>query len=311
MIRNFDQLIEQVKNGGAPKRVAGIAAHDRHTLEAVFLARRNGIAEPILIGDAENIRALLKELGETLPPEAVIDVKEDCAAAETGVALVHAGRADFLMKGKLQSADFLGAIVDKEKGLRTNAIMSHFVMNELPNYHKLLVTTDGGMVMYPDLAQKKAILENAVNVLHSFGYTCPKAAALAAVETVNGKMPEALDAAALKKMNEDGTITGCLVEGPISYDLAMSKESAEAKGYHSDVCGEADILLFPNITAGNILGKALLVSAGARMAGFIVGASVPVVMTSRGATAEEKYLSLVLSAASARTQTGLAKEGVA
>ena len=297
MIRNFEQLIKKVQTDESRKRVVVIAAHDKHTLEAVLYARSKNIADPILIGDAEKIRALLAELGETVPGEALIEEKDDCKAAFKGVQMIREGQADFIMKGKLQSADFLSPIVDKKHGLRTDKVMSHFVMNELPNYHKLLVTTDGGMFMYPNLNEKRAILENAVDVLHVFGYRCPKVAALAAVETVNSKMPETVDAAALQKMNQDGVITGCIVEGPISYDLAMSSESAEAKGYASRISGDCDILLSPNITAGNILGKALLISAEAKMAGFVVGASVPVVMTSRGATAEEKYLSLALSAA--------------
>jgi len=297
MIKNFDQLISIVQKNGAKKRVVVIAAQDKHTLEAVFFARSNNIVEPILIGNAKEIKALLAELSVTLSDEAIIDVGSDSEAAIKGVEMIRANQADFIMKGKIQTADILKAVVDKEKGLRTDKIMSHFVINELTNYHKLIVTTDGGMVMYPDLEQKKKILENAVMVLHSFGYVCPKVAVLAAVESVNEKMPETMDAAELKRMNQSGDITGCLVEGPISYDLAMNKDSAAAKGYESPVSGEADILLVPNITAGNILGKALVFSAGAKMAGFIVGAKVPIVLTSRGASAEEKYLSLVISAA--------------
>jgi phosphate butyryltransferase len=297
MIQNFDQLIKTVQKNGQCKRVVVIAAQDKHTLEAVFEARANNIVEPILIGDAEKIKTLLNELSVSLPEESIIDAVSDVEAAEKGVCMIKKDKAHFIMKGKIQTADLLAAVVDKEKGLRTDKIMSHFVLNELPNYHKMVVVTDGGMVMYPDLEQKRKILSNAVTVMHSLGHENPKVAVLAAVETVNPKMPETLDAAILKKMNEDGTIRGCIVEGPISYDLAMSKESAAAKGYESVVAGDADILLVPNITAGNILGKALLFSAGAKMAGFIVGAKVPIVLTSRGATAEEKYLSLVISAA--------------
>jgi phosphate butyryltransferase len=153
------------------------------------------------------------------------------------------------------------------------------------------------MMMYPDLGQKKEIIENAVRVLRALGYEQPKVAVLAAVEKVNPSMPESVDAAALKEMNQKGEIANCIVEGPVSYDCAVSKESAEAKGFVSAVAGDADILISPNIAAGNILGKCLLFSAGGKMAGFIVGAKVPVVLTSRGASSEEKYLSLVLSAA--------------
>ncbi len=297
MIQNFDQLINIVQKRGQRKKVVVIAAQDKHTLEAVFKARANHIVDPILVGDVKKIRALLIELSETLPDESIINAISDVEAAEKGVAIIRDGKADFIMKGKIQTADLLAAVVDKMKGLRTDKIMSHFVLNEIPDYNKLIVITDGGMVMYPDLEQKRQILENAIMVMHSFGYENPKVAILAAVETVNSRMPETIDADALKIMNLNGTINGCIIEGPISYDLAMSKESAVAKGYVSEVAGDADILMVPNITAGNILGKALTFSAGAKMAGFIVGAKVPIVLTSRGATTEEKYLSLVISAA--------------
>ncbi|MBP2651655.1 MAG: phosphate butyryltransferase [Firmicutes bacterium] len=201
------------------------------------------------------------------------------------------------MKGKIQTADLLKAVVNKEKGLRTGSVMSHVVLHEIPTYHKLLVITDGGMMMYPNLAEKKQIIENAVNSLLSLGYDKPKVAVLAAVENVNPKMPEAVDAGLLKEMNQKGEIKNCIVEGPISYDLAMSKDAAKIKGYESPVTEDADILMVPNITVGNIMGKALVYSAGAKIAGFIVGAKVPIVLTSRGSSAEEKYLSLVLSAA--------------
>lgn len=297
MIQNFEQLIQMVQKKGVRKRVVVIAAHDKHTLEAVFEAKANNIADPILIGDAGKIKNLLKELSVTQPEESIIDAISNVDAAAIGVSMVRENKADFIMKGNIQTADLLAAIVDKETGLRTDKIMSHFVLYELPNYHKMIVVTDGGMVMYPNLEQKRKILENAVIVMHSLGYENPKVAVLAAVETVNPKMPENIDADALKIMNRVGTIQGCIIEGPISYDLAMSEESAVAKDYKSVVAGDADILLVPNIAAGNILGKALIFSAGAKMAGFIVGAKVPIVLTSRGATTEEKYLSLAISAA--------------
>ena len=175
--------------------------------------------------------------------------------------------------------------------------MSHVVLHDIPGYHKLLAVTDGGMMMYPNLEEKRQIIENAVSTFKSMGYECPKVAVLTAVEKVNPNMPETLDADNLKKMNQENILKDCIVEGPISYDLAMSKESAEIKNFISPVTEDVDILMVPNITVGNILGKSLVYSAGAKMAGFIVGAKVPIVLTSRGSTAEEKYLSIVLSAA--------------
>lgn len=297
VIKNFDELIKKVQNFEGRKKVAVAAAHDEHTLEAVMHAVENNIVDPVLIGDKKKIIEILDKLGKKVSDEAIIDAANEAEAAEKAVAIAKNGEVNLIMKGKIQTADLLKAVVDKEKGLRTGKVMSHISIQEIPSYHKLLATTDGGMLMYPDLEQKKKIIENAVEVFHSLGYEMPKVAVLAAVETVNPKMPEAVDAAKLKEMNQKGEIAGCIVEGPISYDLAMNKESSEIKGYSSPVAGDPDILVVPNITAGNILGKCLVYSAGAKMAGFIVGAKVPIVLTSRGSSAEEKYLSLVISAA--------------
>ncbi|WP_288221869.1 bifunctional enoyl-CoA hydratase/phosphate acetyltransferase [uncultured Clostridium sp.] len=294
-IRNFNELIKMVQRFDSKKKVAIVSAQDKHTLEAVFKAKKDNIIEPILIGDREKIIEILKDINESLD-DLIIDVKSDVEAANKAVELINNKKADFIMKGKIQTADLLKAVVNKEHGLRTGKIMSHVVIHEIPNYYKLLAVSDGGMMMYPTLEEKKAIIENAVDVFLNLGYECPKVAVLAAVENVNPKMPEAVDAYELKNMNKMNIIKNCIVEGPISYDLTMSKESAEIKEYVSPVTGEADILIVPNITTGNILGKSLVYSSGAKMAGFVVGAKAPIVLTSRGSTAEEKYLSLVLSA---------------
>jgi len=300
VFKNFNELIQKVQKVDEKKRVVVVAAQDEHTLEAVFRARKDHIVEPVLIGDKAKIKAIVKSLNEELDDEAIIHAENDGDAAEKSVRLIHDNTADFIMKGKIQTADLLKAVVSKEKGLRTGKIMSHFVIHEMPSYHKLLAVTDGGMMMYPNVEEKKQIIENAVNTLIAMGYEKPKVAVLAAVENVNPKIPETIDADMLKKMNQRGEISNCIVEGPISYDLAMSRESARIKGYNSPVVADADILVVPNITAGNILGKSLVYSAGAKMAGFIVGARVPVVLTSRGASAEEKYLSLALSASAVK-----------
>ncbi|HNY19626.1 MAG TPA: phosphate acyltransferase, partial [Flexilinea sp.] len=190
----------------------------------------------------------------------------------------------------------LKAVVDREHGLNRGGIMSHFTVFEVPTYHKLLAPVDGGMVTYPDLQQKKCIIENTVETFHAIGYECPKVGVLACIEKVNPKMPETVDGNALKEMNQRGEISGCIVEGPISYDCAVSREIAELKDFRSPCAGDCDILLAPNIHAGNIMGKMLAVTCGAKLAGFVVGAKCPVVMTSRGSSAEEKYLSIVISA---------------
>ncbi len=299
-LKNFLDLIEKVQKCESRKRVAVAAAQDEHTLEAVFRAAKDKLVEPLLVGNKEKIEEILKELDVDYDISSIISTESDKESAEKTVELINEGKADFIMKGKLQTADLLRAVVDKEKGLRTGRVMSHVAILEVPAYHKLIAVTDGGMMMYPNADEKKQILESAVDVFLAMGYECPKVAVLAAVETVNPKMPEAVDADILKKMNQSEEIKDCIVEGPISFDLTFSKESAEIKGYSSPVTGEADILLAPNITTGNIMSKALIEMAGATMAGMIVGAKVPIVLTSRGASSEEKYLSIVLSASAVK-----------
>jgi phosphate butyryltransferase len=298
--KSFDDLIKKVQNLDSKKKVAVVSAQDEHTLEAVFKAKKDNIVEPILIGNKKKIIEILSRLHESVLEESIINVESDSEAAEKAVELINENKADFIMKGKIQTADLLRAVVNKENGLRTGKVMSHIVIHEIPTYHKLLAVTDGGMMMYPSLDEKKQILENAVSTFLALGYEKPKVAVLAAVETVNPKMQESVDADMLKKLNIKGEIKNCIVEGPISYDLTMSKESASIKGFVSPVTGEADIIVVPNITVGNILGKSLVYSAGAKMAGFIVGAKVPIVLTSRGSTSEEKYLSLALSASAVK-----------
>ncbi len=296
VFKTFEDLINHVQKSGTKKKVVLAAAHDEHALEAVILADKNNIAQPVLVGDQPKIVEMLSKLGVAENQYEIYHTEDDVSAAKKSIALIREGKGDFLMKGKLQTADLLREVVNKETGLSLGKPMSHVAMQEIPNYHKLVAVTDGGMMMYPNLEEKQKIIENTVDVFNKMGYEKPKVAVLAAVEVVNPKMPEAVDAAELKKMNESGIIKKCIIEGPISYDLAMNKESSELKGYVSEVAGDVDILVVPNITAGNILGKSLIYSAGAKMAGFVVGAKVPIVLTSRGATTEEKYLSLAISA---------------
>lgn len=298
--KNFKELIEKIQNDKSTRRVVVVAAHDEHTLQAVFKAKKDGIVDPILIGDKVKIKEILQHLNESIDDNAIINVDDDAAAAMKAVELIRENKTDFIMKGKIQTADLLRAVVNKEKGLRTGSVMSHIAIFEVPTYHKLLAVTDGGMMMYPNLNDKKQIIENAVNAFIAMGYEKPKVAVLTAVETVNPKMPETVDADMLKKMSISGDIKNCIVEGPVTYDLVMNKGSAKIKGFDSPVTEDTDILVVPNITTGNILGKSLIFSAGAKMAGFIVGAKVPIVLTSRGSTSEEKYLSLVLSAAAVK-----------
>lgn len=297
VLENFDILVEKVKSLPEKKRVVVAAAGDEHTIEALKEAVEDGIVKPVLVGDKAKIEEYLAKFGLEVAPEDIYDVPDVDESAKRAVELIHEGKGDFIMKGKMETAQILRPVVNKETGLGTGRVMSHFVFDELPHYHKLLVTTDGGMMTYPTLEQKKEIIENTVETLKALGYECPKIACVAAVEKVNPKMPETVEANALKEMNQNGEIKDCIVEGPISLDIALDKEAAAIKGFNSPVAGDADVILVPNIQVGNVLGKAITVIAKGNMAGFVVGAKVPIIFTSRSSSAREKYLSLVLASA--------------
>jgi len=300
MIESFVQL-KQLLSDVQPCPAVVAAAHDEHTLQAVFAAQDDGLIRPILVGRKDEILELASHLGHPLTSDTIIvqaDDEFECAAQ--AVSLIRAGHGKMLIKGMLQTGTLLKAVVNKEFGIRESEVMSHVAILDVPSYHKLLYITDGGMVIYPDLPQKRAILRNALDFCRFLGYKAPKAAALCAVENVNPHMQETLDAAALKDEWKNGDFgPSCFVEGPISLDLATDKEAVAVKGYRSPVAGDADILLVPSITVGNVLGKALYGLAGGEMAGVVLGASVPITVNSRGATPAEKYDSILICAAMA------------
>ena len=296
VISSFSALKSRLQHL-SPREAVVAAAHDEHTLHAVFAARRDGLIRPILVGRRNEIRSIARSLGEELSPEQIVDAQDDLECAARSVALIREGKGDILIKGMLQTGTLLKAVVHRETGIRASQVMSHVAILDVPRYHKLLFITDGGMVVAPNLEQKGHILKNAVDFCRFLGYERPKAAALCAVETVNPAMPETGDALSLKEAGERGEFGPCIVEGPISLDLATDREAALVKGYHSPVAGDADILLVPAIAVGNVLGKALYGLAGGQMAGVVLGAAVPITINSRGATPEEKYYSILLCAA--------------
>ena len=296
VISSFSALKSRLQHL-SPREAVVAAAHDEHTLQAVFAARRDGLIRPILVGRRNEIRSIARSLGEELSPEQIVDAQDDLECAARSVALIREGKGDILIKGMLQTGTLLKAVVHRETGIRASQVMSHVAILDVPRYHKLLFITDGGMVVAPNLEQKGHILKNAVDFCRFLGYERPKAAALCAVETVNPAMPETGDALSLKEAGERGEFGPCIVEGPISLDLTTDREAALVKGYHSPVAGDADILLVPAIAVGNVLGKALYGLAGGQMAGVVLGAAVPITINSRGATPEEKYYSILLCAA--------------
>ncbi|MBE6019738.1 MAG: phosphate butyryltransferase [Clostridiales bacterium] len=297
MLKNFKEMAELVKANPVKKRIVLCCAHDEHSLDAVYEAFKEGIVEPVFVGKEEEIKAICAEHGFDFGDVTVYNVDDDVEAAKKAVELIREGKGDFLMKGRMQTADLLRQVVNKETGLQVGKIMSHVGLFQVPNYHKVVVLTDGGMLLQPDLEQKVKIINNAVEVLHSLGYDDPKVGVMCGAEVPNKKAQESMDAVALKEMWQNGEITGCTVEGPISYDIALSKEIAEFKKFESPVAGEVDAMIMPSMAAGNMLGKSWTVSSNGMMAGIIVGAKVPIVLTSRGSSAEEKFYSIVLAAA--------------
>lgn len=300
MPSGFPQLVAELKRRKRRRRVAIAAAADTPTLEAALAAERDGLVTPILIGDASRIEADLAALGASGTGWRIIDVADPVAAVRQAVALVHAGEADFLMKGHIETADLMRVIVDRASKLRTGRIMSHLALVQIPSYHKLLAITDVALNTVPSFADKRQILENALEALAAMGIERPKVAVMAAAEHLNPKLSESVDAAEFKRLWLAGELAGCILEGPISYDLAIDRAAAAIKQYDSPVAGDADLMLVPTLVAGNLMVKALIFSAGAGFGGIIVGAKVPVVVTSRSAPASDRHLSIVLAAAACR-----------
>ncbi len=278
-------------------RLAVVAAEEENVLIAVDDAYKNDIVIPVLIGDEAKIKEIAKEANINIDNYELIHSESLEKSAEIAVKMVREKKADFLIKGLIDTSILVKAVLNKEYGLTTGRTLSHVMAYDVPAYHKLIYLTDGGVMTYPDLAGKKDILENAVDVLKALNYKEINVACLAAKEKLNPKMPSTVDADALKKMCEAGEFAeGVIVEGPISFDLAFSKEAAEIKGYKSPVAGETDILLVPNIETGNGIGKTMTYFGNALNAGIIVGASAPVVLVSRSDSYESKYYSILLGA---------------
>ncbi|HWP52261.1 MAG TPA: phosphate acyltransferase [Clostridia bacterium] len=298
VLENFDAVLKYAKTAARTRRVAVAGAADGHVIEAVLQAKSLGIAEPVLIGDLDEIGALLAVHDVAIEDFSVIAARSPNQCGEAAVELIKAGAADFIMKGMIETRDVLKPLVKKENRLNTGRTMSHVGFFEVPRAKKLMIITDGGMLIAPTLEEKRDIVNNAVSLLCDIGYKNPSVAVLCAIETVNAKMVETTDAQALVEMNRAGEIPNCTVVGPISYDLVMSSEIAQIKHYDCPYCGDFDILVAPTMACGNILAKSWILTAGADMAGLIVGAKVPVVLNSRGSSATEKLYSLALAALS-------------
>jgi phosphate butyryltransferase len=291
------QELHALARKGTPRTIAVACPHDEDALLSLHAADKAGIARPLLVGR----RALIDELCERLDltgfaPE-IVECADDAAAVDLAVRKVRTGEAQMLMKGMVSTGTFLRGVLNKELGLRQRALLSHVALFETAEPKRLVLFTDVAMNIAPDLAQKAQILENAVDLAHRLGVERPRAAVIAAVETVNPDMPATLDAAALAKMADRGQIKGCLVDGPLALDNALSVEAARHKGIVSQVAGVADILLLPDIEAGNVLYKAFGLARVWPIAAMILGTSAPVVLTSRADSDETKFNSIALAAA--------------
>ncbi len=298
MIKSFDEILNRVKTNGI-KKVAVAVAQDEPVLEAIRDAKKMGIADAILVGERAKIEEAAVAIGLNINQFEIIDEPDNAQAAKIAVELVSSGNADMVMKGLVDTATFLRAVLDKEKGLRTGKVLSHIAVFEVPALQRIIIVTDAAMNIAPDLMTKKQILENAVGIARAIGIDMPKVAVIAAVEVVNPDMQPTLDAAVLSKMNDRGQIKDCIVDGPFAIDNAISEEAAEHKGIKSQVAGKADIILVPNIETGNVMYKTLTYTSNAKNGGILAGAAAPVILTSRSDSHESKMYSIALASLAA------------
>jgi len=299
MLTKLSQLQDLVDRDHRPMKMVLAASEDAHSLSAVAEAARQKIIKPVLVGDREQTHGLAEILNLDISKFDHVQAGDSQEAVIKAVKLVHDGKADVLMKGKVGTSLMLKAVLNREYGLRTGNLLSHFAYFEVETYHKLIAVTDVAMNIAPNLTDKIGILNNAVHVLNNLGIKKPKVAVLGAVEKVNTEMGATLDAALLSKMNQRDQIVNCIVDGPLAFDNAVSFESAKHKEIKSEVAGDTDLLLMPDIEVGNVLYKTLVFFARAKVASMIVGASAPIVLTSRSDSEQAKFDSILLAAVSA------------
>jgi phosphate butyryltransferase len=292
--------LRKIVAGGPMRKLILAAAQDQHSLGAVLRAWKDNVIEPILVGDKESIQNICSSNNYDITGVRIIHEPDMEMAVEMSVKMVSNKQADVLMKGKIGTSTLLKHVLNKDYGLRTGNLLSHFALFEVETYHKVIAVTDVAMNIAPDLKDKISIINNSVSCLVKLGYTMPKVAVLGAVEMVNESMEATLDAALLSKMNQRDQIRNCIIDGPLAFDNAVSLESAQHKGIRSEVAGDTDLLLMPDIEVGNVLYKSLVFFARAKVAAVILGARVPIVLTSRSDSEQAKYDSILLSAAASK-----------
>ncbi|GAB6169025.1 phosphate butyryltransferase [Clostridium carnis] len=295
MSKNFDDLLLKLKDCNK-KKVAVAVAQDEPVLEAVKAAKERGIADAILVGNKDEIIEIANKIDMDIAQFEIVHEVDIKKATIEAVKLVSTGKADMVMKGLVDTATFLRSVLNKEVGLRTGQLMSHVAVFEIEGIDRLILLTDAAFNTYPDLKAKIQILNNSVGVAKACGIELPKVAPVCAVEVVNPDMPATVDASLLSKMNDRGQIKGCLVDGPLALDNALSEEAAHHKGVTGPVAGKADILLLPNIETANVMYKTLTYTSKSRNGGLLVGTSAPVILTSRADSFETKVNSIALAA---------------
>ncbi|HSN50264.1 MAG TPA: bifunctional enoyl-CoA hydratase/phosphate acetyltransferase [Bacteroidales bacterium] len=299
VLKNMNDL-RRLINDGVGKKLVLAAAEDHHSLGAVIQAWKENLIVPILVGDEAAIHTICAASNFDITGLTIINETNPEKSVEIAVKMVHSKQADILMKGKIGSATLLRCVLNKEWGLRTGHLLSHFALFEVVTYPKVIAVTDVAMNIAPSLQDKIAILNNSVSCLNKLGYKMPKVAVLGAVEMVNENMQATLDAALLSKMNQRDQIKNCIIDGPLAFDNAVSLESSQLKGIKSEVAGDTDLLLMPDIEVGNVLYKSLVFFAKAKVASIILGATVPIVLTSRSDSEQAKFDSILLAAAASR-----------
>lgn len=306
----YERLLERCA-GLEPVPTAVAHPCEKSALEGALEAGEKGLIRPILVGPAAKISEVAKSSGIALGKMEIVDAEHSHASAAKAVQLVREGRAELLMKGSLHSDELLGAVVARDAGLRTGRRISHVFIMDVPTYHKVFIVTDAAINIAPGLEEKADICQNAIDLAISLGVEKPKVAILAAVETVNSKMTATLDAAALCKMAERGQIKGGILDGPLAFDSAISRQAAETKGIRSAVAGDPDILLVPDLEAGNILAKQLSFLANAESAGLVLGARVPIILTSRADSVRSRIASCAVAVLATHARHGKLSEAVA
>ena len=295
MIKTFEEIYEAVQNLGQKKTISVAMAEDFSVLEAVKVAEEKGVSKFLLVGDQEKTKKIASQVGYDVKDEDIIPAYNDEEIASKSVELIREGKAEILMKGHISTPILMKAVLNKETGLRTGNVLSHVAVVEVSAYPRLILLSDGGINIIPDLEAKKLILDNMITVAYRLGIVKPNIAALCPIEKVNPKIQETVDATELQKMAENGEFGNVILEGPIAMDVALSAKAAERKGIKSRIAGKTDAFLVPNITSGNAVIKVLMLLANAKVGGLVIGAKVPIILLSRSDKPEEKLNSIALS----------------